>query len=356
MARDSEEKILYLSSREVELICHDLDSVAIISDMFRLHAMGQTILPDEAYMGWTNSRGEPVRNLNMPGYLKGTQNSGGTKIINGNIANPGRGLPRASGLTLLYNDTTVRVQCIMDSAYISSLRTASVSALAAQLCQGPEIQTIAVIGAGILAKAHIELLVARLPNLQHIQIFDLDPDRVHGLIDNLSPETHQRHVAFQLATSAKEAIQSAQLIIPVTTTTEGYIHFSWLQPGAIVVNISLDDVLPEVVHHAHKIIIDDWPLVKNDPRRLLGRMYRAGQITGPTGRSETATDSPAANAESRAIDAELGELVLGTKKGRETQQDIILVNPFGMAIEDIAIAQKVYEIAQEQGKGIWLER
>ncbi|GCE31303.1 ornithine cyclodeaminase [Dictyobacter alpinus] len=351
MERDTEEKILYLSQQDVAHICQDLDSVAIIREMFHLHATGQTLLPDEAYMGWTNADGEVVRNLNMPGYLQGSQRRAGTKIINGNIANPNRNLPRASGLTLLYDDTTVRIQCIMDSAFISSLRTASVSALAADLCQGPEVQTLAIIGAGVLAKAHIELLTRRLPALHHVQIFDINRDRADELIKSLSPEMQQR-LAFHITTSAEAAIRPAQLVIPTTTTTRGYIPFSWLQPGTIIVNVSLDDVLPEVVYQAQKIIIDDWPLVKNDTHRLLGRMYRAGQITGPAGRDEGAASKDGC----RGIDAELGELVIGTKKGRETPQDIILVNPFGMAIEDIAIAHRVYQLAQKQQRGIWLER
>src|SRR6266699_6601033 len=88
-------------------------------------------------------------------------------------------------------------------------------------------------------------------------------------------------VVLQPTTTAEEAIRVAQLIVPVTTTTTGYIPYEWLQPGSILVNISLDDPLPEVVFKADKVIVDDWNLVKNDPRRLIGRMYRAGQIIGP---------------------------------------------------------------------------
>src|SRR6266480_5498457 len=114
MTATTEDHILYLSSRDVEVACNSIDSVAIIRDVFRLHGSGQVILPDEAYLGWTNDRDEQVRSLNMPGYIGGDLNSAGTKIINGNIANPSRGLPRASGLTMIYDRTSVRINCILE--------------------------------------------------------------------------------------------------------------------------------------------------------------------------------------------------------------------------------------------------
>ena len=104
-----EDNILYLSRKDVELACADLDSVAPIRDLFKLHGSGQTILPDEAYLGWANDRGEQVRSLNMPGYVGGSLNSAGTKIINANIANPQRGLPRASGITCVM----IRPRCVL---------------------------------------------------------------------------------------------------------------------------------------------------------------------------------------------------------------------------------------------------
>ncbi len=342
--------ILYLNRREVIQLCEGIDSVAAIREVFRLHGSGQTRLPDEAYLGWENGLGESVRSLNMPGYVGGSLNLVGTKIINGNIANPKRGLPRASGLTVLYDAISAQPTCIMDSSYISSLRTASVTALATELVKGPDIHNIALIGAGVLAQAHIELLVKRLRLLKDIYVYDFDEQRAHGLLRSVEPILRARNVEYHIAPSAEHAIRLAQLIVPVTTTTVGYIPFQWLQPGAIVVNVSLDDVLPDVVFQADSVIVDDWHLVKSDTKRLLGRMYRKGQIIGPDEEIE------GASADVRKVDAQIGELVTQAKVGRRTPDDIILVNPFGLAIEDVAIAGQVYQKALEQSLGIWLER
>src|SRR5947209_5285503 len=140
MTNAAEDSILYLNRNNVEIVCNTIDPVAVIRDVFKMHASGQVILPDEAYLSWTNDQDEQVRSLNMPAYIGGSLDIAGTKIINGNIANPSRGLPRASGLTLLFDTTSVRVNCIMEGAYLSSLRTASVTLLSAELFKGQEIE------------------------------------------------------------------------------------------------------------------------------------------------------------------------------------------------------------------------
>jgi ornithine cyclodeaminase len=352
MTTTREHSILYLSRKDVKLACADIDGIAIMRDLFKLHGSGQTILPDEAYLAWANDRGEQVRSLNMPAYIGGLLNTSGTKIINSNISNPSRGLPRASGLTMIYDKTSVCINCIMEGAYLSSLRTACVTALAADIFKGREIENAAIIGAGVLAQAHIELLIKQLPHLRSIRIFDINRERIAALKTDMATALQAYEVELQEAPGAEEAIKAAQLIVPVTTTTTGYIRFDWLEPGAVLVNISLDDPLPEVVLRADKVIVDDWNLVKHDTRRLIGRMYRAGQIIGPDEPIDSAKDGH----QKRRIDAQLGEVIIGSRVGRDHRNDIVLVNPFGLAIEDIALAAHVYQRALELNLGLWLER
>ncbi|HET8845357.1 MAG TPA: ornithine cyclodeaminase family protein [Ktedonobacteraceae bacterium] len=350
MRSESEDTLLYLCEQEVRKVCTDINSVEIMREAFRLHATGATLLPDEAYLGWENSEGEKVRSLNMPAYLGGTFQIAGTKIINGNIANPRRALPRANGLTILYDDISVRPCCILEGAYLSSLRTASVTALATDLLLGQDVEDVALIGAGVLAQAHIELLLKYFPRIRTIRMFDLDQERITRLQSMLSRTLQQHSVAFLPTKTAEDAIRPARLIVPVTTTTTGYIHYSWLRPGALLVNVSLDDALPSVVFQADSIVVDDWSLVRNDSRRLIGRMYREGKILGP------GEPGDVVQGDRRRIDAELGEIVVGKKVGRISPEDIILFNPFGLAIEDIALASQVYRLAQKDGLGMHLPR
>ena len=112
----------------------------------------------------------------------------------------------------------------------------------------------------------------------------------------------------------------------------------------MLVHVSLDDALPDVVEKADLVLVDDWELVRDDPRRLLGRLYRAGELHGPG----------EANGTGRAVDASIGDVLIGAHPGRGGEEEVILVNPFGMAICDIALAREVHEGAREAGLGISL--
>jgi len=229
--------------------------------------------------------------------------------------------------------------CILEGARISCLRTAAVTAIAADLLGTHPIERLALLGAGALARCHLELLPPRLPKLSEIRLYDLDPKRASTLAAGTAAATI-------VCDSAAQAIRGAQLVIPLTTTSSGYIQYDWLDPGALLVNVSLDDPLPEVVLRADKLFVDDWALVAADERRLLGRMLRVGQICGPNEMRDGA----------RPIDGELGELLTSANKGRSHADEIILLNPFGLAIEDLALAHRVYHHALQLDLGTMLER
>jgi ornithine cyclodeaminase len=330
--------LLYLSAPEVAHALEAVDPVEAVAAALAAHARGETVLPAEAYLAWSYA-GETLRSLSMPGLVAGCA---GVKIINANPSNPTRGLPRASGLTLLFDIETARPLCVMDAARVSGLRTAAVTTLAADLLGARSIERLALLGAGALARRHLELLPKRLPDLREIRLYDQFPGRAGALAACAAGAV--------VCDSAEQAIRGAQLVVPVTTTTSGYIAYDWLEPGALLVNVSLDDPLPEVVLRADKVFVDDWALVAADERRLLGRMLRAGQIAGP---DEHEAASPSA---ARRIDGQLGELVVGTRAGRSRPDEIVLVNPFGLAIEDIALGRRVYEVALGLGLGTALDR
>lgn len=330
--------ILYLSERAVARALNEVDPIDAVASALAAHARGETTLPGEAYLSWQHD-GESLRSLSMPAAADGCA---GVKIINANPANPDRGLARASGVTILFDVQTGRPVCIMEAARISCLRTAAVTALAVDLLGAHPIERIAILGAGALARCHLHLLPRRLPQLREIRLYDLEPQRTAALAKECN--------LVRVCESAEQAIRGAQVIVPVTTTTSGYIRYGWLEPGSVLANVSLDDPLPEVVLGADKIFVDDWSLVAADERRLLGRMLRAGEIQAPDVESSRAIGGP------RSVDGELGDVLIGARAGRARADEIVLVNPFGLAIEDLAVATRVHRRAVELGLGSQLER
>lgn len=325
--------ILYLDKKQVIQICKTLNPVKIIREAFKLHGRKEIILPDEAYLSWVNRKKESARSLNMPAFIGGKYHIAGTKIINGNIFNYKRGLERASGLTLLFDSLTARIICIMEGSYISSLRTAAVTALGINLLKKKEWNnTLAIIGLGTIGKAHLDLLSKHLKGIKKIYIYDLDQNRITSFLKQFK----QIKGKIILVKDPQEAVTNSDVVITATTTTTGYIPYRWLKKGALVVHVSLDDLLPDAILKANKLIVDDWNLVKSDNKRIVGRMFNTGKLT--------------------SIYGEISEIVLNKKPGRETEKEIIIFNPFGMSIDDITFAYYVYKKAIEQNIGKKLNR
>lgn len=333
MFNKSSDHILYLNQKDVTEICKNIDTIEIIKEAFELHGIDKTVLPDEAYLSWVNEENEFARSLNMPCFIGGTYQIAGTKIINGNISNPKRGIERASGLTLLFDSLTGRIICMMEGAYISSLRTASVTALGIDLLKKKKWnKTIALIGLGVIGKAHLDLLNKHLKNIRNIYIFDLNKKSVKDFTERFK----DMRAKFIIAKDPKEAIINSDIVITTTTTNTGYIPFKWLKKGSLVVHVSLDDLLPDAVTKADKLIVDDWNLIKADRKRIFGRMHKDGLL--------------------KSIHAELADIILKKKPGRENDEEIIIFNPFGLAIEDIAVAYHIYQKAVSQNIGTRLNR
>jgi ornithine cyclodeaminase/alanine dehydrogenase-like protein (mu-crystallin family) len=346
-AVNREGPMLYLSAREAGAALAEIDPVAAVRLAFVSHAHGQSALPAEAYLGWETADGSAARSLCLPGQvsLDGFPTTG-VKVINSSLANRGRSLRRASGLMLLVDSETARVTWVMAAAEISAVRTAAVTHLAAEACSATAPTSLAILGAGDLASAHLRLLVPRL-QLARLRVYDIHRGRGHRLICEHQALLGRRGVDARVASSAEEAVSGSDLVVTTTTATDGYIPMDWLAPGSVLVMVSLDDARPEVVMAAERVFVDSWALVCSDERRLLGRMWRDGMIVGPH-----EDDREGA----RRVDGELGEILTGAKAPRISPDGVVLVNPFGMAIHDVAVAEAVARAALVLGLGRHLER
>ncbi len=339
---------LYLNRAEVDRALAEVDAVAVTAEAHRLHADGRTVLPPECYLGWRTQDGHAARSLAMAGRLETSSPATGVKVINGSLGNVADGLPRASGLTMLFESETGRVGCVLEAARISSVRTAATSLLAFREFGRVEAPALSIVGAGVIGGAHLDLALGHLPGLAAVFVADADPRRAEALVRERAPRLAAAGVACEVV-PPREAVSRGDFVVTATTTTEPYVGREWLRDDAVVSNVSLDDLEPDVFYEAQLLLVDDWSLVEQDEHRLLGRLHRAGQIGAP---------GQAPNGARRSVDGELGQALNGDPAIRRKRADdgVVVLNPFGLAIEDIALAAAVEAIALQQGYGQWIER
>ncbi|HEY2580009.1 MAG TPA: ornithine cyclodeaminase family protein [Streptosporangiaceae bacterium] len=342
--------LLYLSPYEIPLAAEEVDAVDAVREALALHARGKARVASEAHLTWNPPGGGDARSISMPGLLDGELASIGVKIINANTANPEAGLPRASGLTVIFDTGTARPRCVLAAGYISALRTAAVSVLASQYLIASHATTAAVIGAGPLAREHCALIASRIPQITRILVFDSVPGRAGKLCQDLAGEVPPGRVSFSPADSARSAASQCDLLVTCTTTRTPYVERDWLRDGALAVNVSLDDLSQDVLTSADRLYVDDWGLIAEDPHRLLGKLARAGRVL-PPGADPGAGPGGDAGTQARAVTGTLGQLVLGQCPGRESDNELCVVNPFGLAIEDISLAHRIYLVAKRRKIG-----
>ncbi|WP_406161766.1 hypothetical protein [Streptomyces canus] len=339
--------ILYLTEGDVAAVLPQIDSVGIMNAVHLKHAQGKTSLPPESYLRWTTPSGANARNLALAGYLDGPIPEIGIKVINGSLSNPGHGLPRASGVTLLFDAETARIRCVVEGAQISSIRTAANSVLAFRTFAHPVADTLAIIGAGVIGAAHLDVALSSLPSLRQVYLHDAVPERANQVLAERAGAINVAGVVCSVVNTPEEAVRQSDWVAAATTTPEPYVAWEWLRPRAVVSNVGLDDVQTNVYLNAAKLLVDDWELVRADEFRTLGHLFRGGLVAAP----EASLDGA-----HRRVDAVFGDVLAPEAGAGRVVEGVVLFNPFGMAVCDVALASEVERQTRRLGLGQAIRR
>lgn len=249
-----------------------------------------------------------------------------------NPANTGRGLPTVAALITVLDAVTGRPVAIMDGTSVTTLRTSAASAVAAQVLAKPQAQSLAVLGAGVQAEAHVHALSRVLP-LASVRIWSPQAGRREALASRLGRTVAAGVVA---TSQPQEAVRGADVVACCTTSHEPVLAVEWLSPGATVISIGSfapdrSEVPQDLLSSAGAVVVDDVAAAAQD----------AGPIV--TGIS--------AGLLSPGQLVPLGKVVAGLAAGRPGPADIVYYNSVGLGVQDAAAAEAVVEAAVAAGRG-----
>ncbi len=328
-------EVLWLSQEEV-IAAGGLDMAAAVADLeevFRLHGLGEYVLPEKIVLDWEEpTPGELHNHINiMPGYLGGRFDVVGVKDIASFPRNPYQhGLPRASALLILQDTEVGLPLAVMDGTLISAVRTGAASGVGAKYLAREEVTRVGLIGAGVQCRTQLMAVKIARPGIREGLIFDIRRDRAEAFVEEMG---RQLDVDLAIADSAEAVVRQAEVLITATTTTSPIVKYGWLAPGSFYAHVSGYEAEYDVITRADKVVVDDWNTVKHRMYSTVALMWR---------------DDAFADGD---LYAELGEIVVGRKPGRETDQEIIVFSPIGMGLHDLAVAQRIYRNAVEQELG-----
>ncbi len=261
----------------------------------------------------------------MPGYLP-RQKAAGLKWVSGFSSNTNLGIPPVMGLFILNDVQTGQPLAVMDCGWITAMRTGAVSAVAARYLANKNSATVAIIGAGIQGRYNLLALAAVMPFLERVRLFDINPQTCDSFVTALDGELQ---LTFEIGQSAQDVIQGADIVVTATgRLNQPIFKENWIAPGALVLPVHHRGWENRTLHRVDKFITDDW-------QQLQLAHEKVGGFDGPLPEQHS----------------ELGQIIIGQKPGREHAKERIIDFNYGLAIEDVAMANEIYRRAKAKGVG-----
>ncbi len=189
------------------------------------HARGEAYFPLRSIMA---PPGAPGFMGLMPAYSAGGDGSPGAfglKAICLIPDNPKRGLDTHQGTVTLFDDQTGRPTAILDASAVTEIRTAAVTAAATRALARDGSRVLAVLGAGVQGTVSPGALRA---------VRDWTEIRVYAPSAEHARAVAQQTPSAQIAASAREAVDGADVVVTATSSREPVLERGWLAAGAHV--------------------------------------------------------------------------------------------------------------------------
>lgn len=312
---------LFLSAPQARELLTIPDSLRIVENAFRLYgeerdvlsnpSLALTVVPNEApTMFW--AKGARLKALGVAGVFFGAQ---------------------FGDYYFMVNDCrTGTLRGIVEQAWLVKRRTGATAAVTAGKLARPGSTVAALVGAGQIGEEVVRCL-PHFFDLTDLRVASRTFEGASAFVDRLKPQVD---APLRAVASPEEAIRGADIVVTITLAAAPFVESGWLKQGALLVSMGgVHEVHYPVLAEIDRVIVDD-------PGHALLR----GDLASWVDRGEITLD-----AMKRRIDADIGEVVLGTRPGRTSESQRILAVIQGMAVCDLAIAAFLLEKAAAAGVG-----
>lgn len=219
----------------------------------------------------------------------------------------------------------------MEGTLCSNMRVGAMGALAAKYLARQDSTSIGFIGAGEQAKMHLIAMKTAIPSLQTCRVAAKEPAEEDEFVRQLSPILSDVEIT-GTRSDLGQAVGDADIIVTATSAQAPLLKAEWMKPGAMYSHVGGWEDEYAVAQQCDKIVCDDWETVKHRTQTL-SRMYKDGLLTDDN------------------LYANLSDLIVRGKAGRESADERIYFNAVGLAYADVGIAYAMYQRALEAGMG-----
>lgn len=244
-------------------------------------------------------------------------------------------LPLIQGVVVVFDGENGQVLAVMDSIEITILRTGAATAVASKYLARANAQTATICGCGNQGEISLKALM-KVHSLKKVYAFDIDQSKANNFALRLSDALN---VSIEPVTNLSAAISNSQICVTCTTSQQPFLSSKDVLAGTFIAAVGADnedkqELEPELLSK-NKLITDITDQCKN-----IGELHHAiakGLMSAT------------------AVYAELGDVISGKTAGRESDDEIIIFDSTGTALQDVATAAIIYERAIEKGVGVRMD-
>jgi alanine dehydrogenase len=314
-------EVTLLTSEEIQQLVTLREVIEIVEEAFRQKGEGKVQMPPKLYVSF-----EKGDFRTMPAYLP-VMGAAGVKVVNVHPQNPLLNLPTVMATIFLLDAETGAPLAIMDGTWITAARTGAAGAIAAKYLARRNSKRVGIVGAGVQARYQL-LALAELMKVEEVKVASRERASIYAA------EMRQRGFEVEVGTIA-EVARSADILVTTTPVTQPIVMNRDIGGGTHINAIGADapgkEELDPLILKRAKIVVDDYE-----------QACHSGEVNVPLSRGLLRREE---------IYGELGEIVAGKKRGRESEKEITVFDSTGLAIQDVAVAWAVYKKAEERGVG-----
>lgn len=328
-------RIRVLSEADCRAVVDMPAAIDIQAEAFSLLAANRSV---EGLRSFASSEDPPGVAIFNPCFLRGGAGYG-IKVVSDFYDNDRKRIPRMSALVALFDGTTGFPTTVMEAGYLTDLRTGAGTGLAARYLARPDSRTVAIIGAGRVARNQLEALAA-LYDLKTVWLATRTEARGRDFIRRMRERGGRIPADIRLLASREEAVRQADIVVAATTSETPVVEGDWVRPGTFVASAgayepTTREVDTAVVRKAEKRVIDS----RKDC------LEHAGDFMIAEKEGAIARDSI----------AEIAELVSGARPGRSSEAEITYYKSIGVPIQDLVTAQHIERGAIARNMGTLID-
>ncbi len=324
--------MLILNADEVRQALPMHQAIAAMKDAYASLSNGTAGVPLRTRLQIPNHN---ALSLFMPAYMKSDSGEAlAIKVVSLYPHNPARGLAYIQAAVLVLEADTGRAIALLEGSTLTAIRTGAGSGAAIDLLARKDSKVVAVLGAGAQGRTQLEA-TCEVRNIETVFIFNPTKVKARAFAEEMAgrnsiPED------IRVANTPHEAIENADIICTATTSSTPVFDDIDIKAGAHISAVGaytpqMQEVPVETTARA-RVVVDSYVTVMDEAGDIV-QAIQAGAI------------------HESDIHAEIGEIILGLKVGRESEHEITFFKSVGNAVQDAAAAQLALQNARKMQLG-----